>query len=146
MTEENRDCSCAACVAACQRTPGWFAPGEAERTAALLGMEFDAFRTTYLICDYWVGGAKLWSPRKVGVDVGRDTASWGGAFRDAPCIFLDDQGRCKIHAAKPWECRHTMACEPQGPLRPKINEMWLAAGAPLGTEGYVTMEVRRDPR
>src|SRR5262245_18629373 len=33
----------------CKSTPGWFAPGEAERAAALLGLEPDAFVRRYLV-------------------------------------------------------------------------------------------------
>jgi Fe-S-cluster containining protein len=96
------ECSCARCQAACDKKPGWFLPGEAERAAALLGLTLKEMFDQYLTVDFWgktdrfvLSPATTRSPRGAEADfiaVGR-------------CVFLTDEGLCRIHAAKPFECR-----------------------------------------
>ena len=131
----SKSCTCKKCVNACKISPGWFAPGEAEKAAELLGMPFKEFRQKYIIIDYWVDGANVYAPRKLGVDEDLDLASYGYGFTEARCTFLDENDRCKIHAAKPMECREAMCCEPTMMEREDIQQLWLDAGAPLGKSG-----------
>jgi Fe-S-cluster containining protein len=131
------ECKCKKCVSACRSQPGWFLPGEAEKAAELLGMPFEELRAKYLIREYWMADQTIyvWAPRKVGVDVNRDTAGWSSAFQAAPCIFLTDQNLCMIHAAKPAECREAMPCDASfkaSPnMRESIKEEWEKIGNPL---------------
>lgn len=137
MAKKIRDCSCQECVHACERTPGWFAPGEAEKAAELLGIPFMDFKQDFLIRDYWIGEPQIYvlAPRKLNVDEHLDTASWGSAFTHADCVFLKE-GKCAIHEAKPYECRHALICEKSPGTREKIVEMWREKGNPLaGPEG-----------
>lgn len=131
-----KDCSCGTCVKACETTPGWFAPKEAENAAKVLGIDWAEFRKQ-LIVDYWVSttGPDIlaYSPRKIGVDDGKYLASWSWAFTAAKCVFLKD-GKCSIHAVKPYECRHAMPCEGSQGLRLQIADKWKQAGNPLRRE------------
>lgn len=115
------DCACRECVGACRRTPGWFAPGEAEKAAALLGMAFAEFTRKYLIRDYWStrrDSIEVLAPVKLGPDghplqEPGSVATFGYAFERGRCAFLGDDDRCGIHAAKPRECREAMLCVPK---------------------------------
>lgn len=132
-----KDCVCEKCVSACKRSPGWFAPGEAEKAAALLGMSLVHFQAMYLIVDFWVGGARVLVPRKLGVDSGFKKATWGSGFQPGRCALLGQDDRCRIHAEKPKECRLAMPCAEKtapGGDRESIQKEWLDAGAPLGRE------------
>lgn len=40
----------------------------------------------------------------------------------AECIFLDERGFCKIHPARPYECRKVFGCEPASRHR-RIREI-----------------------
>ena len=107
------DCSCKKCIKCCERKPGWFAPGEVERAAALLNLSLEAFFSEYLVIDFWYrieGDILILAPKQVGQDGGR-RLSFSDGFRAAPCIFLTEEKKCRIHAAKPFECRVTMGCD-----------------------------------
>ena len=127
-----RDCTCEDCVDACKAAPGWFAPGEAEKAAELLGMPFEDFKNEYLIVEYWVGGARVWSPRKDYQPKGGQDALWADAFKKGRCVFLDENDRCKIHAAKPYACREALLCEDPRDRRKEVSDKWIEAGEPLG--------------
>jgi Fe-S-cluster containining protein len=115
----SRDCSCQSCVNACQHKPGWFAPGEAEKAAELLGMDFQTFFDTKLVADYWLEhendleGALTedvfcLSPAWIGSDPGEEAP-----FNlKGVCVFLTD-GKCSIHDAKPRECRSYLHDQPE---------------------------------
>lgn len=105
------DCSCEKCIECCERRPGWFKPGEAEKAATLLNLSLQDFFDQYLAIDYWLGvdgNTLVLIPRQKGRE--RKRLSFSDAFHGATCIFLE-QGLCKIHEAKPYECRETMGCE-----------------------------------
>ncbi len=129
-----QSCSCAACIKCCTKgNPGWFAPGEAESAARLLGMTFEEFKREFLIVDYWIGDhdeIDVLAPRKVEIETHRVRASWGYTFHSGRCVFLTEENRCNIHQAKPLECRETFGCDKgQGRSREDISKMW--AGAAL---------------
>ena len=132
MSGTVQSCTCAACIRCCERTPGWFAPGEAESAATLLGMGFDEFKQRFLIVDYWVASPNdidVLSPRKVGVETDQPRASWGYAFEHSKCVFLTAENRCRIHQSKPIECREALECgNSQSRGREKIAEMWKQSG------------------
>lgn len=98
-------CECAHCRSGCERRPGWFTPGEAERAAELLGLSLEEFFRTRLAVDWWVGnedgeGAFVLAPALAGHPAGREYPS----VPHGRCTFYKG-GRCEIHAAKPAECR-----------------------------------------
>jgi Fe-S-cluster containining protein len=126
-----KDCTCVQCVMACKRTPGWFAPGEVEKAAKLKKMTTEAFRKKYIIIDYYIGDHReidIPAPRKVGIETDRTRASWGYAFDNGTCVFLEND-RCGIHEAKPYECRVAMLCDKtivkgDETVRDKLAKMW----------------------
>lgn len=98
-------CSCSDCQGACQNKPGWFLPGEAEKSADLLGVTLPELFRTRLGVDYWCSTGEnqdiyLLSPAVRSMDPG---TVFGGDPRGV-CTFFKD-GRCEIHAARPHECR-----------------------------------------
>jgi len=127
-------CCCGKCVKACTVRPGWFMPGEAEKAAAFLGMPFKRFQRIYLIWDWWSGESdiKVLSPFKQSKNefprrnFSGGVASWGWPFQSGRCVFLTKDDRCKIHEAKPYECRMTLCCrdDGMGDLRQEIAEAW----------------------
>lgn len=129
-----KSCQCSSCVECCKHQPGWFAPGEPEKAAEFLGIPFEEFESKYLIQDFWVDGAYVYAPRKVGVEQDSPVASYGYAFKPAPCIFLKDN-KCSIHPVKPFECKVSFGCGGMrgGNPRQKISDMWMKEGNPLDT-------------
>ncbi len=157
--KEDMACSCEKCVECCTRTPGWFAPGEAEKAAKHMNLTMEAFINKYLVRDYWCGDLTdkdhgdegfsgdvyVWAPRKDGQKFypgDPKTATWGSAFDHGRCVFLDENDRCKIHAVKPKECRLSFGCDSKRDQaskgepghRQEIAKEWLAAGNPLAEE------------
>jgi len=126
-------CTCSECIEACvDGLPGIFAPGEAEKAAKLLGMSFKKFKK-FLIKEYNTHDVFMWTPRKVGLDEDRKESDWGSPFQKGRCVFLDDKDRCKIHKAKPKECREAFCCSGVNKnMREEISKEWLDAGAPIG--------------
>lgn len=109
MALKKTECTCATCQQGCTNTPGWFRPGEAEKAAKLMGLSMQKFFDTHLGVNWWVGD-------------GRNTYVLAPALVDHPageeypgnpkgtCVFFKD-GRCAIHAAKPFDCSHGNLCD-----------------------------------
>lgn len=130
-------CVCHQCISACKNQPGWFAYGEAEKTAEFLGVSFEEFKKQIILdsCDNWKidDAAYVWAPRKVGVDRPEDeTRSWLSQRTPGRCVFLTEDERCSIHAAKPFECRYTLVCDWKGGNRMATEQTYMDAGNPLG--------------
>jgi hypothetical protein len=133
------ECVCEKCIGACKTTPGWFAPGEAEKAAAHLNIPYEEFKSKLLIrdsCGDWCAGEApyVFSPRK----------TWGdeiesGEIRNSrqqqrrgTCVFLKDD-RCQIHPVKPYECVKAFACNYNShDVRGDLELRWIKEGAPLG--------------
>jgi len=106
---------CASCQAACRNKPGWFKAGEAEKVAQYLGVSLKELFRDKLAVDWWVGGSVnsgdiyVLSPALIGEDAGTE---FPGDPR-GECVFFRD-GRCEIHAVKPFECAESVPCEHSG--------------------------------
>ena len=105
--------TCQQCQGACQRKPGWFKPGEAERAAKWMGLDLQEFFDRYLLVDWWDGSGDpddgplanttfVLSPAIVGATPGEEF----GRNPRGTCVFYQ-HGRCTIHAVKPFECRES---------------------------------------
>lgn len=92
-------CDCTLCRELCSNEPGWFLPEEIAVAAEYMGISQDEFISSYLE-EHSVDGVIALSPR----------------MEAGACIFLED-GHCRIHAVKPYECRKVYGCE--GPRRHK---------------------------
>lgn len=122
----------------CKSSPGWFAPGEVEQAAALLGMTPDAFVRAYVIIDnIELDGERVevFAPVKLGRDGAPLRTPGTRADRlyrmlRSPCIFYDGTG-CKIYGARPAECaRYVCVNEPEQNLsHEEIGRMWRAGAA-----------------
>lgn len=118
------DCNCLQCQAACQRKPGWFAPGEAERVGVYLGMSLPELFQHYLMVDWFertnANPIFVLSPAIKGHTAGSEFP----ANPQGECVFYEN-GQCRIHPVKPEECRGVMACKsqhgPPWPLRLAIR-------------------------
>lgn len=98
------ECSCATCKSACQHTPGWFRPGEADKAAALMGMTLPKFFKRYLAVNWWEAYPEntfVLSPAVTSARPGREA----NANPRGTCVFFKN-GLCQIHAAKPFDCSH----------------------------------------
>ena len=130
----------------CRSSPGWFAPGEPEAAAALLGLEPDAFVRRHLIVDWHeVDGERVHGFAPVKLDRFGVPALPPGAVADrlyqtlrGVCVFFDGAG-CGIYAARPLECRQydcTHAPE-DNPRREDTATLWwdAAQGGASDEEG-----------
>jgi len=123
------ECSCDRCIKACANgNPGWFLPGEAEKAAELLGINFDEFKRQYLVIDFWCtpdGDCEVLAPAKVNTQYLGRMVSWGYAFEKGRCVFLNEQNLCRIHKAKPFECA-VMDCKSELPNKARefISQEW----------------------
>jgi Fe-S-cluster containining protein len=123
MSGTRESCTCDGCQRACKAKPGWFLPGEAEKAAALTGMSLQEFFDAHLAVDWWEvdggGDAFVLSPAVVG-------AKPGSEFPGNPngtCVFFQG-GRCRIHAAKPAECRALWHDGLPGGLHEEVAMAW----------------------
>lgn len=106
------ECSCASCQRACQKTPGWFRPGEAERAAKHLGLSLPVFFRRYLGVQWWEAATPVFvlAPAITSMSPGEE-------YPGSPigtCVFFKG-GRCEIHAVKPYDCSHGNPCEMSSP-------------------------------
>jgi Fe-S-cluster containining protein len=121
MSEQTREsCACRDCRGACERKPGWFLPGEAEKAATHLGLSMQEFFTTYLAVDWWEASDGLpdttfvMSPAVVGNPTGEEFPG----NPDGQCVFYQE-GRCRIHEVKPHECAQLWCGEPGDVVGPR---------------------------
>jgi len=126
----------------CKSNPGWFAPGEVEAAALLLGMEPDAFVRTYLVIDHIdhidVENERVhvFSPMKLGID-GKPAIPPASQADDlyralrGQCIFYstlaDGLGGCGIYAARPTECQRYICTNApaDNPTHEQIARLWM---------------------
>ena len=89
-------------MSCCERKPGWLKPGEAEKIAAFLGVSLPDLFRQYLAVDWWVDEPDVFllSPAIVGHDAGTEMPF----VAKGRCAFLTEEGRCRIHSVKPFEC------------------------------------------
>lgn len=129
--------TCDRCRSACDRKPGWFLPGEAEKTAGYLGVSLDELFREYLAVDWWAGAYPVFllSPAVRGNKTGQE-------FPGDPtgsCVFFED-GRCRIHPVKPHECAVSWCggCPP--------DTHYLTAEAWEGHQGQIRDLLGREPQ
>jgi Fe-S-cluster containining protein len=123
----------------CKSHPGWFAPGEVEKAAALLGLDPDAFVRRYLVVtSVEVEGQEVhcFAPVKLGIDGEPQLEPGTKADRlyyalRGPCVFYEDAG-CRIYGARPLECeRYVCTNDPElNPTKAEIGRLWLGGSAP----------------
>lgn len=105
MSRDTIECECRTCRSYCCNRPGFFAPGEAEGAAELLGVSLEELFRSSLVVEFWQpqDGADhtyLLAP----ATVGRPAGGLAPLQPRGVCVFYTE-GRCAIHATKPLECR-----------------------------------------
>jgi len=96
MMPKKTDCTCAKCQECCTREAGWFLPEEIPLAAKMLELTEESFIAKYCQQHNLNGKGIALSPKS--------------KENSTICIFFEN-GLCKIHAAKPYECRKVFACE-----------------------------------
>lgn len=140
------ECKCETCRSACQKRPGWFAPGEVEKAAALLKMDPQDFFDKFISVDWFENDGKgptyTLSPATVNCEPGTE-------YPFDPlgtCVFFQE-GLCLIHAAKPAECStydHSRTNDQSYAFRDTLVEAWKNNRAEI--EKYLGREpCRKEP-
>jgi len=91
------ECSCEKCKECCTREAGWFLPEEVPLAAQYLSLSEADFIEQFCKKHDLDGKGIALSPK--------------AKPNSTECIFLEN-GLCKIHEVKPYECRKVFACEP----------------------------------
>lgn len=118
-------CQCLECQLSCAIRPGYFAPGEAEKAAELLGLTMKQFFDQHLVAEL---------PRRAGwmILVPASGGNKPGTVddRDVPvgrCVFFGKDGKCSIYAARPLECRlahHDHTSDENQRIHDQIGYSW----------------------
>jgi len=99
------ECDCTKCISACKKKPGWFLQEEIKPAAELLGLTEQELFNQYLSVDYYyVDPSSLLfvlSPATLNTTPGKEFP----LDPSGQCVFLTEEGKCLIHAAKPYECK-----------------------------------------
>ena len=96
-------CRCHACSNGCRYGSGFLAGDDAKNLAKFLGIGEEELKQKYLE-EAEQFSAKLLRPklkRKQGMPYGK-------------CIFFGEKEGCKVHEAKPLQCRISMGCKDYG--------------------------------
>ena len=110
-------CSCHECVSACRNDPGRLVPDDVRKLSRLLGISARDLENDYLVrvsvasngrTAHALAPAKRKGRRFVAAP--GTTAPDNYAKKKGQCIFLDDNDRCSVHEAKPFECGAYMGC------------------------------------
>lgn len=124
----------------CKSNPGWFAPGEVEEAARLMGLEPDAFVRKYLVIDsVEVDGTRVhvFAPVKLGID-GKPAIPPASRADElyrtlrGQCVFFgtaaDGLPGCGIYEARPTECRRYICTNApaDNPTHEQIARLWMA--------------------
>lgn len=154
--ETRSECRCEKCASLCQRRPGIFAPGEATKAAASLGMTLQAFFRKYLCVDFWsaedrevyhlspawtpLPGPTNWRSILAGFDAARFEVQslvgrrigFADGFTHGPCALLTPNGCRLSFENRPRECREAYGCgkmtnEEGIGLHKRVSELWFDA-------------------
>jgi hypothetical protein len=113
-------CACRLCTINCEHMPGALAPADLPQLAAHLGYggDIDRFANECLLAS---DGAKLAmrDGRTVALPTLVPASRDGGA-----CRFLDDAGRCTIHAVSPFGCAYIDAHMPDAEFRRRADTLY----------------------
>ena len=95
-------CKCNACTVGCKHGSGAFADDEIKKLADHLKIDENVLKKEFL------EEVSKFNTKKFRPKILRKGKQYG------KCIFFDEQLGCKIHEAKPLECKVAMGCKPYG--------------------------------
>lgn len=146
------ECRCHRCQSGCETTPGLFIPGEVATAAKHLGLTPKLFFQTFLVAERpgidaipEGGDPFALAPATASDEPGRE-----GGPKSGRCIFWNpDGGDCRIHEAKPFECREAGHYDSNDFIRRRglaIMEAWESAEARAEIRGLLGREPSRETR
>ena len=106
-------CSSANC---CWRRPGGLEPDDVPKIAKFLGITKRELFSTLLVVDELGEERVLLPARAHQVTMGLTGIflPWRETYSlESPCVFLDEQNKCKIHEVKPKQCREFECWNPE---------------------------------
>ena len=95
-------CECDACANGCRYGSGFLAEGDISKIAKHLCITEEALKKEFL------EEVEKFNTKKFRPKILRKNRQYG------KCIFFDEKIRCKIHEAKPLECKISMGCKDYG--------------------------------
>jgi Fe-S-cluster containining protein len=110
-------CRCEKCASACRRDPGRLVPSDLKKIAAFLGISEKELLSGHLVRIpargrdrhvHFLAPAKMKAARFLAAP-GTVVPDYYGEEKGR-CIFLSDEGLCRIHEVKPFECAAYMGC------------------------------------
>lgn len=102
VLELAHQCECDACANGCKYGSGFLADEDIPNIAKHLGINEEVLKKEFL------EEFEKFNTKKLRPKILRKNKQYG------KCIFFDEKSRCKIHAAKPLECRISMGCKEYG--------------------------------
>jgi len=116
-SQKMENCICPGCVSACRNDPGRLVPDDVRKLSRLLGISERDLENDYLVRVSVASGGHTLHALAPAKRKGRRFVAAPGtaapdyyAKEDGRCIFLDDNDRCSVHEAKPFECGAYMGC------------------------------------
>lgn len=106
---QRTECGCEKCVTCCRHMPAQLAPGDVDLIHELVAP--DATREEFLLENFHASpGYRAMRLRGFGsgtpvVEEVR-VPTIVPQLREHGCVFLDDEGRCSVHAVAPWGCAY----------------------------------------
>ena len=94
-------CSCNACQHGCTMGSGVLGAGDAEEIAAFLGI------TVAELTEQHLEEIEKFNTKHLRPKIEREGKQYG------KCTFFQE-GKCRVHAVKPFECKVAMPCKPYG--------------------------------
>ena len=111
-------CSCDECISACKNDPGRLVPDDLPKLSKFLSIDISTLEKEYLVrIPITYNGTTVHALAPAKRKGKRFVAEPGTTAKDyytdeeGVCIFLDDQGMCGVHEAKPFECDAYMGCK-----------------------------------
>jgi len=110
-------CTCEKCASACRRDPGRLVPADVKRIAAFLNLSEKQLLARHLVRIpaegrnrhiHFLAPAKTRAARFLAAP-GTVVPDYYGKERGR-CVFLSEEGLCRIHEVKPFECAAYMGC------------------------------------
>ena len=95
-------CKCEACTVGCRHGSGFLADEEIPRLAKFMNISEEVLKKEFL------EEIEKFNTKKYRPKIIRKNRPYG------KCIFFDEEIGCRVHEAKPLECKVSMGCKPYG--------------------------------
>ena len=99
-------CDCPQCQKCCHVQPGHLLPGQMEKIADYLKQTIEEVKQFF-----WASPGALVQSAKTGIQFRIGTITPKFDKHKKACVFLSDEGKCRIHAEAPYGCAFFDACK-----------------------------------